>query len=65
MSEPTLSAPTPETTEGAEVWPLAVLLTAFRPEHPALARAHDSVTGRNGHDEITSYDRLHHRHNRS
>ena len=65
MPEPTQPAPVPDTTERAEEWPLAVSLAALRPEHPALARAHDSVTGRNGHDEITSYDRLHHRHNRS
>jgi hypothetical protein len=38
---------------------------ALRPSHPALARAHDAVTGRAEHGEITSYDRMHHRHNRS
>ena len=40
------------------------LLTARRPIHPALARAHDRVTQAEP-SEITSYDRMHHRHNRS
>ena len=43
----------------------SVSLTGSRPTHPALARAHDAVTGRSDHSEITSYDRMHHRHNRS
>lgn len=43
----------------------AVSLAGSRPTHPALARAHDAVTGRSDHSEITSYDRMHHRHNRS
>lgn len=42
----------------------SVLLQARRPVHPALARAHDRVTQAEP-AEITSYDRMHHRHNRS
>ena len=39
-------------------------LTASRPEHPALGRLHDRLTGESSEREITSYDRMHHRHNR-
>lgn len=42
----------------------SVLLQRRRPIHPALARAHDQLT-RTEPAEITSYDRMHHRHNRS
>jgi hypothetical protein len=35
-----------------------------QPEHPALARLHQRMV--NSEDQqITSYDRMHHRHNRS
>lgn len=36
-----------------------------RPQHPALARLHDQIAGGAKPGEITSYDRMHHRHNRS
>jgi hypothetical protein len=39
-------------------------LTASRPEHPALGRLHDRLIGDSPDREITSYDRMHHRHNR-
>jgi hypothetical protein len=39
-------------------------LTASRPEHPALGRLHDRLVGTSSEREITSYDRMHHRHNR-
>ena len=39
-------------------------LTASKPEHPALGRLHDRLTGASSELEITSYDRMHHRHNR-
>jgi hypothetical protein len=39
-------------------------LTASKPEHPALGRLHDRLTGESSEHEITSYDRMHHRHNR-
>jgi hypothetical protein len=39
-------------------------LRDHRPEHPALARLHQRMI--NSEDQqITSYDRMHHRHNRS
>jgi hypothetical protein len=39
-------------------------LRASRPEHPALERLHDRLVGVKSEREITSYDRMHHRHNR-
>jgi hypothetical protein len=51
----------PEPDQGA----LGDAIAAMRPEHPALARAHDQLRGQDESTEITSYDRLHHRHNRS
>lgn len=43
---------------------LAEELREHRPEHPALARLHQRMV--NSEDQqITSYDRMHHRHNRS
>ena len=39
-------------------------LTASRPKHPALGRLHDRLVGVASEREITSYDRMHHRHNR-
>lgn len=43
---------------------VVVELTASRPEHPALGRLHDRLIGASSEREITSYDRMHHRHNR-
>jgi hypothetical protein len=39
-------------------------LKSSRPAHPALARLHDRLVGATPEREITSYDRMHHRHNR-
>ena len=39
-------------------------LMASRPLHPALGRLHDRLVGASSQREITSYDRMHHRHNR-
>jgi len=39
-------------------------LKASRPLHPALGRLHDRLVGLVPQREITSYDRMHHRHNR-
>jgi hypothetical protein len=39
-------------------------LRASRPLHPALGRLHDHLVGVASAREITSYDRMHHRHNR-
>jgi hypothetical protein len=39
-------------------------LKASRPLHPALGRLHDRLVGVASAREITSYDRMHHRHNR-
>jgi hypothetical protein len=36
-----------------------------RPAHPALARLYDAAVADGDPREITSYDRMHHRHNRS
>ena len=43
---------------------LVAEVLASRPEHPALARLHDSLLQTDSDREITSYDRMHHRHNR-
>jgi hypothetical protein len=43
---------------------LSSLLRGHRPEHPALARAHDRLASAEN-QVITSYDRMHHRHSRS
>jgi len=42
----------------------ADVIRAHRPEHPVLAHLHDRMAGLEA-DSITSYDRMHHRHNRS
>lgn len=42
--------------------PIDVLVNA---EHPVLARAGRRLVAPQGSREITSYDRMHHRHNRS
>jgi len=39
-------------------------LQASRPLHPALGRLHDRLVGVTSAREITSYDRMHHRHSR-
>lgn len=39
-------------------------LKASRPLHPALGRLHDRLVGMASTREITSYDRMHHRHSR-
>ena len=39
-------------------------LQSSRPAHPALGRLHDRLVGVTPQREITSYDRMHHRHNR-
>ena len=39
-------------------------LKASRPLHPVLGRLHDRLVGASSEREITSYDRMHHRHNR-
>lgn len=49
--------------EESEVDVLAEL-KASRPLHPALGRLHDRLVGASSEREITSYDRMHHRHNR-
>jgi hypothetical protein len=43
---------------------LAEALRDHRPRHPALSRLHDQAIGAEV-EQITSYDRMHHRHNRS
>lgn len=41
-------------------------LTNVAPKHPALRRLHDKLNTSTGVEAvITSYDRMHHRHNRS
>lgn len=44
---------------------LKASMMARRPQHPALARLHDQLVDGRSLGEITSYDRMHHRHNRS
>lgn len=42
------------------------VLRDLTPEHPALARLRgDLIAGSTADQTITSYDRMHHRHNRS
>jgi len=42
------------------------LLTNVAPSHPALRRLHNKLNTSEGTEAaITSYDRMHHRHNRS
>lgn len=55
----------PETaTSVATQGDLAEELREHRPEHPALARLHQRMVDSED-QQITSYDRMHHRHNRS
>lgn len=52
---------TPELTDEqlVQVW------TNVAPRHPALARVHEKLNkSPGGEAAITSYDRMHHRHNR-
>lgn len=45
---------------------IAGVLTNVAPKHPALRRLHDKLNTTAGAEAaITSYDRMHHRHNRS
>jgi hypothetical protein len=50
--------------EDSEVVDVLAELKASRPMHPALGRLHDRLVGASHEREITSYDRMHHRHNR-
>jgi hypothetical protein len=44
---------------------VASLLTSVAPAHPALRRLHERLnTSAGAEAAITSYDRMHHRHNR-
>jgi len=44
---------------------LVQVMTNVTPEHPALARVHQKLNKSCGAEAaITSYDRMHHRHNR-
>ena len=54
----------PSSAEEQSEVDVLVELTASRPEHPALGRLHDRLVGVSAEREITSYDRMHHRHNR-
>lgn len=63
-----------ELKKGNEISPFNVELTAAEsaqviksvaPKHPALSRLHAELKNSTGTSSITSYDRMHHRHNRS
>ncbi len=57
----TESTQSPELTDEQ----LVQVLTNVAPEHPALARVHQKLNKSCGAEAaITSYDRMHHRHNR-
>jgi hypothetical protein len=44
---------------------LVQVWTNVAPQHPALSRVHEKLNKSSGVEEaITSYDRMHHRHNR-
>ncbi len=51
-------------SEGEPEVDILAELRASRPLHPALGRLHDRLVGASSEHEITSYDRMHHRHNR-
>ena len=56
-----------EPVEGVAQEDIADMLEARRQEHPVLARLRERLTEGRARPEtvITSYDRMHHRHNRS
>lgn len=43
----------------------AQIVKKLSPKHPALSRLHAELKNESGTSAITSYDRMHHRHNRS
>ncbi len=43
----------------------AQLIKSVTPKHPALSRLHTDLKSAGGTSTITSYDRMHHRHNPS
>lgn len=43
----------------------AQIIKSVAPKHPALNRLHAELKNASGTSAITSYDRMHHRHNRS
>lgn len=43
----------------------AEIIKSVAPKHPALSRLHAELKNTSGTAAITSYDRMHHRHNRS
>jgi hypothetical protein len=65
--EPTAIPPAPaEPGAASEEETVEELLGEVAPEHPALRRlAQRHAAGRSLEATITSYDRMHHRHNRS
>lgn len=63
MTEPLNAAPSQMDLTDEQV---NTLLTNVAPSHPALRRLHDKLnTSAGAEAAITSYDRMHHRHNRS
>lgn len=60
----TLGSPRTELTDEQ----VTAVLTNVTPKHPALRRLHQKLneaTGLRAEASISSYDRMHHRHNRS
>ena len=43
----------------------AQIIKSVNPKHPALSRLQAELKNAGGTSTITSYDRMHHRHNRS
>ena len=67
-----MDMPQPQTDEETPCFltdeQVAILLTNVAPKHPALRRIHRKLNGDGGirtEATISSYDRMHHRHNRS
>jgi hypothetical protein len=55
-----------ETSQNLTDEQLVQVWTNVVPSHPALKRVHQKLNSSNGAEAaITSYDRMHHRHNRS